>query len=571
MNMPLVLLNRRRRGAFSPAALFALAEPGTWYDPSDLTTLFQDSAGTTPVTGPNQQVGLMLDKSQGLVLGSELKGTGATGIIGVATAATYNTTTGAATCLRVDASNQSYVTITGLSSAATYVVTVTCASAVVGMSIRAGSYSAAAATTLTAGQTKTVYVTGTTAITFTDSGAGCSFTVTSVKLLAGNHAAQATSTQRPIYGINPITGTRNLLTYTEQFDNAAWVKTNATVTANTSTSPDGTSTADTITASAGAGYHYVGQRPTIVVGLTYTLSMYVKAGTTRYIGFGDAGDASWHSAYLDTTNGAILNQTNCTATATDVGSGWFRVVSTFTRASAGYVEAYVGGSDATNNTAPIFTAVGTETCIAWGAQLEVGSTATAYQKVVTQYEVTEAGVQSASYLAFDGVDDGMVTNTITPATDKAQIFAGVRKFTGIGMLVELSAAIGSNAGLAFESQTTGEIVSTGPVGARSYASWTNAQPSTSVFSVCADRAGAAAAAEWPAIRRNGVQVSATYTLDGGSVGNFGAFPLYIGRRGGASLPYNGRLYSLIVRFGANLTTGQITANENWVNSKTGAY
>ena len=50
-------------GGFSPASLFAGGTEGAWYDPSDLTTLFQDSAGTTPVTTAGQPVGLMLDKS----------------------------------------------------------------------------------------------------------------------------------------------------------------------------------------------------------------------------------------------------------------------------------------------------------------------------------------------------------------------------------------------------------------------------------------------------------------------------------------------------------------------------
>lgn len=45
------------------AFLFASQEPGVWLDPSDLTTLFQDSAGTTPVTAAGQSVGLVLDKS----------------------------------------------------------------------------------------------------------------------------------------------------------------------------------------------------------------------------------------------------------------------------------------------------------------------------------------------------------------------------------------------------------------------------------------------------------------------------------------------------------------------------
>lgn len=60
------------RSSTSPRALFALGEVGVWFDPSDLTTLFQDSAGTIPVTAAGQPVGLMLDKSKGLALGPEL-------------------------------------------------------------------------------------------------------------------------------------------------------------------------------------------------------------------------------------------------------------------------------------------------------------------------------------------------------------------------------------------------------------------------------------------------------------------------------------------------------------------
>ena len=58
------------------AALFQTGTPGVyyegaWYDPSDSTTVFQDSTGTTPAT-VGDPVGLILDKSKGLTLGSEL-------------------------------------------------------------------------------------------------------------------------------------------------------------------------------------------------------------------------------------------------------------------------------------------------------------------------------------------------------------------------------------------------------------------------------------------------------------------------------------------------------------------
>jgi hypothetical protein len=45
---------------WSPADMPSL---GAWYDPSDLSTMFQDAAGTTPVTAAGQPVGLILDKS----------------------------------------------------------------------------------------------------------------------------------------------------------------------------------------------------------------------------------------------------------------------------------------------------------------------------------------------------------------------------------------------------------------------------------------------------------------------------------------------------------------------------
>ena len=54
-------------GRLNPLSWFAAGEQGAWYDPSDLTTLFQDSAGTTPMsavgTVADQPVGLMRDKS----------------------------------------------------------------------------------------------------------------------------------------------------------------------------------------------------------------------------------------------------------------------------------------------------------------------------------------------------------------------------------------------------------------------------------------------------------------------------------------------------------------------------
>jgi hypothetical protein len=191
---------------------------------------------------------------------------------------------------------------------------------------------------------------------------------------------------------------------------------------------------------------------------------------------------------------------------------------------------------------------------------------------VSQYEVTQAGVASASYLWFDGIDDGMVTGTITPGIDKVQVFAGLRKLSDAttGIPVEFSATVNSNSGsfvITAPSNTAGRFsfLSKGSIAPVNAAiSVVMLSPTTRTITGLAD-----ISADSIVLNINGSKVS-TVSDDQGT-GNYLAYPLYIGRRGGTTFPFNGRLYSLIMRFGSNLTTGQITSTEKWVNGKTGAY
>lgn len=58
---------RRARHGWHPGWLFGDGAKGGWYDPSDLSSLFQDAAGTVPVTAPGSPVGRMQDRSGTLV------------------------------------------------------------------------------------------------------------------------------------------------------------------------------------------------------------------------------------------------------------------------------------------------------------------------------------------------------------------------------------------------------------------------------------------------------------------------------------------------------------------------
>lgn len=63
LGIGLGITSRLRSSVFNPASLFRNGEQGWFYDLSDVSTLFQDAAGTTPVTAVGQPVGLQLDKS----------------------------------------------------------------------------------------------------------------------------------------------------------------------------------------------------------------------------------------------------------------------------------------------------------------------------------------------------------------------------------------------------------------------------------------------------------------------------------------------------------------------------
>lgn len=56
-------LLRKRRTSNSVSEQFKRGEQGVWLDPSDHSTLFQDVAGSVPITAPGQQVALARDKS----------------------------------------------------------------------------------------------------------------------------------------------------------------------------------------------------------------------------------------------------------------------------------------------------------------------------------------------------------------------------------------------------------------------------------------------------------------------------------------------------------------------------
>lgn len=174
----------------------------------------------------------------------------------------------------------------------------------------------------------------------------------------------------------------NLLTFSEQFDNAAWNPTQVTVTANAATAPDGTTTADKVIATTVDTSHILYQGITPTTGVSYVFSYYAKAAeyTKAGIRIGGGGYVTTPLAVIDLTNGGILSQQGFTSLVVQsVGNGWYRITAAFI-AATGLLPNIQPLSDTYSIVSSSFSYAGNGTSgiFIWGAQLELGSTATTY-------------------------------------------------------------------------------------------------------------------------------------------------------------------------------------------------
>ncbi len=584
-------------GGFSPANLFAGGVAGAWYDPSDLSTMFTTSVGTTPVAMPGLgsavPVGLMLDKSQGLVgLGTQLvvNGDFSTGNLtnwqssnGGSFALSSNrlqvtgagaNTTGAAYTLN---------TTVGAAYAVSFVVTLGTATVVdsqMSLSVAAGAGIGNSYQFIASNQTITYYFVATAATTyfqFMPRGTGLTAFIDdfSVKTLGlGNHAiAFNNTTARP-----ELRARVNLLTYSEEFQNGAWTKNNSTAANTTATTdPLGGTTADVYTNTGSGDWLNTASAITIVAGLNYTYSIYAKRGTQDWLrlsGWNDVtgtGTTQAFNAWFNLATGAkgtLSSGADGTAVSHDmvsVGNGWYRctVVGRSTALTTLFPELNMTTADAVT-TRP---ATGNEVYI-WGADLRpanIGANVPAYQRIADANTYDTNGFPL--YLRLDGIDDGMYTPANLDLSNTAQVavFAGVRKLSDAQMAIaELSANVNSNNGVfgLFNGFPSGTDIQYGGGGtAKQFINSAASAPTSRVISGISEISGASTI-----LRLNGVQVSSSSASLG--TGNFGSYPLYIGARNNSSLWLNGQLYSLAV-VGSAVSAGNIAAMESWVAGRTG--
>jgi hypothetical protein len=169
-----------------------------------------------------------------------------------------------------------------------------------------------------------------------------------------------------------VSGNNNSLTYSQDFNNAAWGKTNLTVTTGF-TAPDGTATAQKLVENNVTGQHLIVQSNfAITPGTICTYSVYAKA-------------AEWTSFQLQSGAGGALGTFNLSSvtsvgsigaintTITSVGNGWYR---------CSLISFYGNGNNYIYKNATSYAGDNISGMFVWGSQLELGYIASAYTPTI---------------------------------------------------------------------------------------------------------------------------------------------------------------------------------------------
>lgn len=540
--------------------LWKNGEQGVWYDPSDLSTMFQDASGTLPCYMPGQG---LVDPPVGLWLDRRLAASTANIASGAAWSALNSTVSSAvlpSTATSTASSGVFGFTIAGFFNASRinkwWAVDVQWSGNSGGGSVVAqcgNTY-----TTLGSSTTGTItfYVYPTTAsavaIYTASSAVGQQLTVgmVSIREHPGNHAYQATTTSRPT-----LSARYNLLTGTEFANGLTDVPFRGGLVSATALAGYAGAIAfghDGATSS----YAYKSDSGSYPQA---TVSVVVRMDDGSAPMFGTGSTVS-NTDFALVVRGVAINPS--TYLVTPLPNGCYRVSGSQV-ATAG--SSAVGVVKYNSNSPRTFKVTAFDLRPA-----NDGVGLPPYQRVVDASNYDTTGFPL--YLKFDGVDDFLQTASVDfSGTDKVLVSAAMRKLSdaAAALALELSASYSANTGafaILAPSSAAATTVAFGSKGTASIVATADnfAQAPISVVITGYSEIGNRV----QKLRRDGIQKSSSSTDQG--VGNYGNYPLYIGRRGGTSNPFGGRLYSLLIR-GAATPDSLILKVERYLNQKAKVY
>jgi hypothetical protein len=243
---------------------------------------------------------------------------------------------------------------------------------------------------------------------------------------SGTYLVNGTFDEITYSRISPVI--KNLLIYTDSFDNVNWGKGSVSITANSTTAPDGTIVADTIVENTTpSSYHFINQSfNKTATANTYTYSIYAKDAGRSGLGLridnnaGSGAVVTYNVATGATISGAGTygSFTSASSNILSVGNGWYRISLTATTdasTTVAFVQNYLHSIPAGTT---VYTGDGISGIYIWGAQIEQNSTVTIYQGIAassTLVTPTFKNKVTSDAVYVTDIFDEVTYNTTSPA------------------------------------------------------------------------------------------------------------------------------------------------------------
>jgi hypothetical protein len=173
----------------------------------------------------------------------------------------------------------------------------------------------------------------------------------------------------------------NLVRYSEDISNSAWAKYNITMSANSTTAPNGTLTAEKLLSSNSTSFQGIEIQVNYISGQKYTNSIYFKYIDTPFVQIITPSFVSSNYVNFNIQTGEVVGGVYEDATVTSVGNGWYRCSFTFISnytGSGGTIGSANLINSASSSRASDFTGNGVKGIYLWGAQLVTSTSAKEY-------------------------------------------------------------------------------------------------------------------------------------------------------------------------------------------------
>jgi len=197
-------------------------------------------------------------------------------------------------------------------------------------------------------------------------------------------------------GLNLLGSGQNLLLNSSSFTNVTyWSSINASITGSQA-DPFGGTTAALLTADGTTNNHSgISAQIALTSGITYTQSIYFKAGTNNFVQIRSQGAVGGNYANFDLSTG-VAGTTTAASSITPIGNGWYRCSLIHTSTTTGFTgfQFYI----ITSNTASAAESnTLTTTVFFYAPQIEIGSVANTYVPTTT------TAIYGTPTLTFSGV------------------------------------------------------------------------------------------------------------------------------------------------------------------------